>query len=75
VGHLTETNARIVLALADNGMKVHAAAKALHYGRTTVDYHLLQIRRRTGLNPKNFHDLQKLVKMARATLREETEHD
>lgn len=72
---LTETQARIILALADNGMKVHAAAKALHYGRTTVDYHLLQIRRRTGLNPKNFYDLQTLVKIAQATLEEEAEHD
>lgn len=68
---LTETQARIILALAVNNINVSATAKALHYDRSTVDYHLLQIRRRTGLNPKNFYDLQTLVRIAQATLGEE----
>ena len=73
---LTETQARIVLALADNEMRVYTAAIAAHYSRTNVDYHLRQIRKLTGLNPKNFYDLYRLVQIARATLREETEkHD
>lgn len=72
---LTEPQARIILALAVNNINVSATAKALHYDRTTVDYRLLQIRRRTGLNPKNFYDLQTLEKIAHATLGEETEHD
>jgi sugar diacid utilization regulator len=75
MGRLTETQARIVLALALNGMRASTAADALHYGRTTVTYYLNQIRERTGLNPRDFYDLQKLVKMARATLGEEAEHD
>lgn len=74
--HMTETQARIVLALADNEMRVYTAAIAAHYSRTNVDYHLRQIRKITGLNPKNFYDLYRLVQIARATLREETEkHD
>lgn len=71
MGRLTETQARIVLALAENGMNVQAAAAAAHYSRSTVEYHLHRIQERTGLNPRDFYDLQKLVKMARATLGEE----
>lgn len=74
--HLTETRARIILALADNDMKVYTAAIAAHYGRSNVDYQLRQIRKLTGLNPRNFYDLQKLVQMANAVLREEkAKHD
>jgi sugar diacid utilization regulator len=72
---LTETQARIILTLAANNINVSATAKATYYGRSTLEFHLHQIRERTGLNPKNFYDLQKLVHMARATLGEEAEHD
>lgn len=71
MGRLTETQARIVLALAANNINVSATAKAIHYGRSTLEYHLHQIQERTGLNPKNFHDLQTLEKIAHATLKEE----
>lgn len=75
-GHLTETQARMVLGLADNEMKVYKTSIALHYSRSTVDYHLRQIRKLTGLNPRNFYDLYHLVQIAKAMLREETEkHD
>jgi sugar diacid utilization regulator len=56
-------------------MNVQAAAAAAHYGRSTVEYHLRRIQERTGMNPRDFYDLQRLVKMARATLGEEAEHD
>ena len=75
-GHLTETQARMVLGLADNEMKVYKTSIALHYSRSTVDYHLRQIRKLTGLDPRNFYDLYHLVQIAKAVLREETEkHD
>jgi sugar diacid utilization regulator len=53
---------RIIRALADNDMKVCVAAEKLHYCEGTLYYHINKIRRLTGLDPKRFWDLAKLVK-------------
>lgn len=53
---------RIIRALADNDMKVSVAAEKLHYCEGTLYYHMNKIKRLTGLDPKKFWDLVKLVK-------------
>ena len=52
---------RIIRALADNDMKVSVAAELLHYTEGTLYYHMNKIKRLTGLDPKKFWDLVKLV--------------
>lgn len=56
---------RIILALADNGMRTTDAARAAYMHRNTVIYHTDKIYRLTGLDAHNFYDLQKLVKIAK----------
>lgn len=58
---ITVQNAKILLAFADNNMRVQSTARAVHYCPTNVEYHLVKIKRVTGLNPHKFHDLVKLV--------------
>lgn len=55
----------IILALAECNMSANEAARVKHYHRNTVVYHCEQIRKKTGLNPRNFYDLIKLVEMAK----------
>lgn len=62
---LTELDAKIILAIAKNGMKVKRASDSMHYTRRTVEYHLAKIRRITGLNAKDFYDLCGLVEIVR----------
>lgn len=62
---MTPTRWKIVLGLADNGMKVSQTARKLYLNHSTVLYHLKFIKSITGLNPLNFYDLHKLVAMAK----------
>ena len=62
---LKEKDKRIILALADNGMKWKTAAKSLGMHWNTVRYRLGMIYDRTGLDPRNFYDLHKLVQMVK----------
>ena len=62
---LSLNNARILLAYADCDMEVRKTARTIHGSDTMVNYHLAKIRRVTGLNPKCFYDLIKLVEMMR----------
>lgn len=54
----------VIIALADNDMGVERAAKAMHYHHNTVMYHIENIYKKTGLNPRCFFDLAKLYEMA-----------
>ena len=57
----------IVVAYADNNMNIAETAKALNYHRNSIAYHLDQIHKRTGINPKNFYDLVRLIDHIRET--------
>ncbi len=71
---LSRTNALIIRAMAENRLRAHTAAKALHYSRTNVDYHLQRIRKLTGKDPRDFFDMCELLPVAREILeREEAE--
>ena len=62
---LSEVNREVVLAFAECNMKIRETARKIFRHRNTVVYHLIQIKAITGLDPYNFYDLVKLVKMAK----------
>jgi carbohydrate diacid regulator len=45
-------------------MNISKTAKKLYLHRNTITYHLNKIKETTGLDPFNFHDLVKLMKLA-----------
>lgn len=68
MAELTDIDVQIVLALADNNMNVCKTARSLFMHRNNVAYHIGRIKKLTGLDPTNFHDLVKLVQMAKGDL-------
>ena len=58
---MDERDVEIILALADNNMNESETSRALYMHRNTVIYRLRKVKRLTGLDPMNFHDLCKLV--------------
>ena len=60
---MDERDVEIILALADNNMNESETSRALYMHRNTVIYRLRKVKRLTGLDPMNFHDLCKLVQM------------
>lgn len=62
---LSEKRRAVALAYAEAGMNVQAAARALGVSPDTVRYHLDAIKRRTGLDPKNFWDLARMLGLQR----------
>lgn len=65
---MTERDAELILALADNGLVMHKVAKKTYRHPNTVRYHIDNIKEKTGLDPRDFWDMQKLVPMAQRTL-------
>ena len=65
---LTPVRCKIILALANNSMRVSWAANELDLNHATVLYHLKWIECITGKDPMNFYDLIDLVRMAREML-------
>ena len=52
---------KIVLAYAENNMRVAAVAQKLYMHRNTVEYHLNKVKTVTGLDPRKFTELLKLL--------------
>lgn len=63
---------KIVIAMCQNDMNASRVARTERYHSNTILYHLDQIKKITGLNPKSFFDLIKLYEMA--TKEEEEEN-
>lgn len=51
----------VVRAYADSGMNVTAAARALGCSSDTIRHHLAMVKKKTGLDPRNFWDLARLL--------------
>lgn len=68
---MTKLQAEVILALADNGLVKSRAAKALYRSLTGIIYHIQNIHEKTGLDPLDFWDMQKLVPMAQEVLEAE----
>lgn len=58
---MTERQKECVLAYAENNMSVKATAEKSFSHYNTIVYHLQAVYNKTGLNPKNFYDLCRLV--------------
>lgn len=65
----------IVIALAENDMSVKRTAENSNYARTTIQYHMQNIKKQTGLNPRSFFDLIKLYEIATKGEETEDKHD
>lgn len=55
------TDKEILIAFAECNMNASETARVLIYHRNNVDYHLERIEEKTGLDPKCFFDLVKLL--------------
>ena len=62
---LNDKDYEFILALADNGMKWKVAAISIDMHRSSAAYRLEKIYNITGLDPRNFFDLYKLVEMSK----------
>lgn len=58
---LTQQECELLQIVAENDLNITAAAEAAFLHRNTVVYHLKSIENKTGLNPRNFFDLAKLL--------------
>lgn len=67
---MSELQKRVVIAFAENDMRIDRTAAAMMYSRGTIQYYLDKIRRDTGLNPRCFFDLIKLYKIAKGEEKE-----
>ena len=65
---MTIQEAKIIIELAHHQLSALQAAKSLNYHRNTIYYHVKNIRKRTGLEPYDFFDMQKLYPMAQEVL-------
>lgn len=70
---LTQKQARFVLALADNGLRVGCAAQELGICDTCGHQHRRAIQEKTGLDPRDYWDMTKLIEMAMKILVDEQE--
>jgi sugar diacid utilization regulator len=61
---MNKEQAKIILAFAENDMKISLTAKQLHRSGDDVGYHLDKIREQIGWNPRKFYDLCYLVGVA-----------
>lgn len=63
-GKLTDKQCEAIDALAFSNMRVSEAARKCGIGWQTFSRRLEGIRRKTGLDPRNFFDLQDLFEMS-----------
>lgn len=54
-----------ILAFAECDMSILKTSKKTNYHWNTIMYHLEKTRKKTGLNPRRFYDLVKLVEMVK----------
>ena len=60
---LNDFDREVILSYAKNNMWMAEAGREMYCARTTAEYHMRKVMAVTGLNPKNFNDLIKLVRM------------
>ena len=65
ISELTDLDWEIIFGLADNDLKVATTAKKLFMCRGSIEYHIHKIFRKTGLDPRKFHDMVKLLEIER----------
>lgn len=61
---MTKEQAEIILAFAENDMKIKPTCEQIYMSDTAVIYNLNKIKRQMGWNPRKFYDLCLLVGVA-----------
>ena len=61
---MDEKQKKVLLALAACSLNVSAVSRKLYMHRNTVEYQVEKIKQETGLDPLNFYQLVKLLRMA-----------
>ena len=61
MGDISYLDVEVLRGLALNNLKIKNTAEYLHRSRHTIDYHVRNIKKVTGLNPRNFYDMCKLL--------------
>ena len=59
--NLTERQVQVLRAFARNDMRVHATAVSTGLHPNTITYNLDRVQKSTGLDPRKFYDLVKLL--------------
>ncbi len=67
---MTERQREIVLGYAECSMNAVETGRKLYLSYVTVGYHLNQIKKSTGIDPRSFYGLCKLVQMAKEAARQ-----
>lgn len=62
---MNEAEKKIILSLAGHDMCISKTSRAIHMHRNTIEQHFEKIRQKTGLNPRKFYDLVRLVEIAK----------
>ena len=62
---LDDFDYQVILMFAENNMRMIETSYCLDVHRNTIEYRICKIKRLTGLDPRNFYDLIKLVEIAR----------
>ena len=62
---MDDRNKAIILSMADHNMNKAEVARVLYFSRNGVIYHCDVIKQQTGLDPRKFYDLIKLVDMVK----------
>ena len=65
---MTETQAKVVKAMAENQLNMSRAAKALHYPRTAIYKHVIRVLNQTGKDMRDFYDMTQLLREAEVVL-------
>lgn len=58
---LSESEVYVIRGLAKNGLRISRTAEALHYHWNSVNYNVRRVKAKTGLDPTDFYDMQKLL--------------
>jgi sugar diacid utilization regulator len=72
---MTKSQAEMILLYAKHSMNARIVGKELYMTAQNMHYHLKLIHYETGLNPKNFYDLCRLVGIAASVKGDKTEHE
>lgn len=62
---LSDRQKQIILALADCDMSILAVSKRCYVNYSVVTYHIRQIKKKIGKDPRCFYDLVELVEMVK----------
>lgn len=65
---MNDLEAKVIIALANNGLRAEAAAKTIPMHRKSLVYRVNKIYKETGLNAFDFHDMCWLLPKAEAIM-------